>query len=169
MKTIMKPLEGLTENLTEHDIPKEVVSAVPMSVTQMIDVLSFANPNAKVVLPIETSLLSVVKLSLDDQNVYIGLGADINKSTTPKEIFLQAIQDLIYDKSIPVTEKILRVWIENPDMHGREMILNPAENLQAKHNYYKSAYDDELHLISNPDVFITSYVTGNNGLVEVVE
>lgn len=168
MKTINKPLEGLTENVTERDIPKEVVSAVPMNAQQMIEVLSLANPKAKVVLPVEEQALSIVKLSLDDDKVYLGLGADINKPSM-KQQFLDAIEGLIYNTTIPVAQKYLRVWTSNSDMEETELIMNPAKNLRAKYNYYKIAYDDNLHLIANTDVFIAEYAVGNGTTDEIIK
>ena len=32
-------------------------------------------------------------------------------------------------------DKVLTVWIETPEMTARELIVNPFENLQAKHDY----------------------------------
>ena len=62
----------------------------------------------------------------------------------------------------------MAVWIETPDMPAREIISNRFENLQAKHDYYDKAYDDNLNLKANPDIFIAAYSIAGK-IVEVVE
>lgn len=90
-----------------------------------------------------------------------------NKMTV-KEKFLNDIKLLIENKEIPKEDKVLTVWIETPDMVARELIVNPFENLQAKHDYYDKAYDDNLNLKANPDIFISTYST-DGIIVDVVE
>ena len=94
-----------------------------------------------------------------------------NKKMTVKEKFLNDIKSLIENKEIPKEDKVLTVWIETPEMTARELIVNPFENLQAKHDYYDKAYDDNLNLKANPDIFISTYSTDGQifSLVEVVE
>ena len=90
-----------------------------------------------------------------------------NKKMTVKEKFLNDIKSLIENKEIPKEDKVLTVWIETPNMTARELIVNPFENLQAKHDYYDKAYDDNLNLKANPDIFISTYSTDGT-IVEVV-
>lgn len=90
------------------------------------------------------------------------------KKMTVKEKFLNDIKLLIENKELPKEDKVLTVWIETPDMIARELIVNPFENLQAKHDYYDKAYDDNLNLKANPDIFISTYSTDGT-IVEVVE
>ena len=53
-------------------------------------------------------------------------------------------------------------------MVARELIVNPFENLQAKHDYYDKAYDDNLNLKANQDIFIVAYSIAGK-IVDVVE
>lgn len=76
---------------------------------------------------------------------------------TVKEKFLNDIKLLIESKEIPKDFKILAVLIETPNMPAREIISNRFENLQAKHDYYDKAYDDNLNLKANQDIFIAAY------------
>lgn len=87
---------------------------------------------------------------------------------TVKEKFLNDIKSLIENKDISKEDKVLTVWTETPDMVARELIVNPFENLQAKHDYYDKAYDDNLNLKANPDIFISTYST-DGIIVDVVE
>ena len=87
---------------------------------------------------------------------------------TVKEKFLNDIKLLIENKDISKEDKVLTVWIETPDMEEKELIVNPFENLQAKHDYYDKAYDDNLNLKANPDIFISTYSTDGT-IVDVVE
>ncbi|MGV9027461.1 hypothetical protein ACN9TE_11080 [Lactococcus lactis] len=87
---------------------------------------------------------------------------------TVKEKFLNDIKLLIENKELPKEDKVLTVWIETPDMTARELIVNPFENLQAKYDYYDKAYDDNLNLKANPDIFISTYSTDGT-IVDVVE
>ncbi len=90
------------------------------------------------------------------------------RKMTVKEKFLNDIKSLIENKEISQEDKVLTVWIETPDMTARELIVNPFENLQAKHDYYDKAYDDNLNLKANPDIFIAAYSIAGK-IVEVVE
>jgi hypothetical protein len=91
-----------------------------------------------------------------------------NKKMTVKEKFLNDIKSLIENKELPKDFKVLCVWIETPDMPAREIISNRFENLQAKHDYYDKAYDDNLNLKANLDIFIAAYSIAGK-IVEVVE
>lgn len=91
-----------------------------------------------------------------------------SKKMTVKEKFLNDIKSLIENKELPKDFKTLAVWIETPDMPAREIISNRFENLQAKHDYYDKAYDDNLNLKANPDIFIAAYSIAGK-IVEVVE
>lgn len=91
-----------------------------------------------------------------------------NRKMTVKEKFLNDIKSLIENKRLPKDYKVLGVWIETPEMPAREIISNRFENLQAKHDYYNKAYDDNLNLKANPDIFIAAYSIAGK-IVEVVE
>lgn len=83
---------------------------------------------------------------------------------TVKEQFLNDIQEAIQEDN----RGLLEVYIEMPGMRGREKITNSFMNFQAKHDYYEKAYDDDLHLKANSNIFITFYEVGGKK-VEVTE
>lgn len=51
----------------------------------------------------------------------------------------------------------LFVSIRQPELKTAEIIFNPHENLKAKRDYYEKAYNDELELISFPEIEIVGY------------
>lgn len=60
-----------------------------------------------------------------------------------------------YEKS---KKQMVIIVINRPEAHdSREVIINSSE-LDAKMNYYKEAYDDELRLKRNSDVYIENYM-----------
>jgi|GEM_PF-2576325 len=83
---------------------------------------------------------------------------------TVKEQFLNDIKEAIANRN----RGLLEVYIEMPGMSAREKITNNFMNFQAKHDYYEKAYDDDLHLKANPDIFIVFYEIERKR-VEVVE
>lgn len=74
---------------------------------------------------------------------------------TVKQQFLNDIKEGIENKEV-----LLSVDIKHADMPRAETIINPRVNFQAKHDYYEEAYDDHLHLKSNPAISIVSYMIG---------
>lgn len=60
--------------------------------------------------------------------------------------------------------RYIGVRIETEGSRMPEIIINPRENILAKHDYYMSAYDDDLILISakgKKDIRITGVASGN--------
>lgn len=55
------------------------------------------------------------------------------------------------------------IKVKAPDMPKAEGIRNPKENIPYKRAYYEKAYDDNLQLIANPEISITSFraISGN--------
>lgn len=53
----------------------------------------------------------------------------------------------------------VRIEGENP---ADEFIINPRANILSKLEYYKSAYNEDLTLKSNPNVKIVGLAYGNN-------
>jgi hypothetical protein len=49
-----------------------------------------------------------------------------------------------------------------PKCEQPEVIINHKSNLAAKLEYYKSAYDQDLHLKTNPEVQIIGFTLGDN-------
>lgn len=83
---------------------------------------------------------------------------------TVKEQFLNDIKEAFQEDD----RGLLEVYIEMPGMPAREKITNSFMNYQAKHDYYEKAYDDDLHLKANSDIFIAAYSIAGK-IVEVVE
>jgi len=53
-----------------------------------------------------------------------------------------------------VLEKGVMVYVSVPDLPLPEIIYNPHGNLYSKIQYYDKAYDDEMKLKANEDIFI---------------
>lgn len=78
----------------------------------------------------------------------------MNKSAL-KEVFINAMA---------VGARYIGVSIKTEDSSQPEIIINPKENFDSKFNYYMSAYDDDLILISakgKKDIRITGIAQGN--------
>ncbi len=63
-----------------------------------------------------------------------------------------------------VGARYVGVWIATEGSSQQEIIINPKENFDAKFEYYISAYDDDLTLISakgKKDIRITGIAQGN--------
>ncbi|MFK4897371.1 hypothetical protein [Lactococcus petauri] len=82
---------------------------------------------------------------------------------TVKEQFLKDIKEGIANKEV-----LLSVDIQIPDMSRSETVMNQQANFQAKYDYFEEAYDDHLHLKSNPAISIVSYMIGIK-MVNVIE
>lgn len=53
------------------------------------------------------------------------------------------------------------VAVSVPNCKEPEVIINHKSNCDAKLAYYKSAYDDDLHLKTNPDIRIVNFTLGD--------
>ena len=53
------------------------------------------------------------------------------------------------------------VAVSVPNCNEPEVIINHKSNLAAKLAYYKSAYDDDLRLKTNPDIRIVNFTLGD--------
>lgn len=62
------------------------------------------------------------------------------------------------DRAIEKGEGI-RVLIGMPDLPCPEMIVNPASNVEAKRDYYRRAYNDDLQLKTFTEIEIIHYET----------
>lgn len=94
---------------------------------------------------------------------------------TRKELFLDD-----FDKKIEKskTSGALMVFVKIPSCPKCELIINTRENFEIKREYYANAYDDELRLKSNKDIYIDDWffvakelnrVSMSNYLVSVQE
>ncbi len=68
-----------------------------------------------------------------------------------KETFLKAI------KNCKEQNKVFTTFIKMPDLPRCEQITNPTENLEGKLKYYDKAYNENLELISFPQISIIGY------------
>lgn len=60
-----------------------------------------------------------------------------------------------YVELINTTEvQIITVIVMTPGLAAPESISNPRENFYAKLDYYNRAYNDDMRLINNEDVYI---------------
>ena len=53
----------------------------------------------------------------------------------------------------------IKVLITMPNLPSPEMIVNPADNVRSKLEYYRNAYNDNLELKNNPVIRIEHYET----------
>lgn len=53
-----------------------------------------------------------------------------------------------------VLEKGIMVHVSVPDLPYPEIIYNQYENIFSKIKYYDEAYDDEMKLKANPEIYI---------------
>lgn len=60
------------------------------------------------------------------------------------------------------------VSIKTPTLTSPEIIINPFDNLEAKLDYYITAYDDNLHLKACNTIQITNIAYANN-LVDLMD
>lgn len=58
---------------------------------------------------------------------------------------------------------MLGVLIKVPFCSRPEVVINYADNLEAKYDYYDRAYDEDLFLKTNKEIEILEIVEGKNG------
>jgi hypothetical protein len=58
-------------------------------------------------------------------------------------------------------KKYIAVMVAMPNCPKNELIINERENFDSKLNYYKKAYDDQLHLKTFNAIQITGFVYGD--------
>lgn len=68
-----------------------------------------------------------------------------------KEIFLAEM--ILAEKD----KKAFYVLVSSPELPKTELILNLPPNVPSKRWYYKTAYNENLELISNTSITITGY------------
>lgn len=73
-----------------------------------------------------------------------------------KSEFLATVEKAISDGC-----KFMGVKVSLLNAPEPEIIINPSPNFEAKLNYYKQAYDDNMRLYHNRDIRILGVASGN--------
>jgi len=67
-----------------------------------------------------------------------------------------------FKKAIENNDKFVAVSIVIPNCEKCEEIINPRENFEAKLEYYKKSYNEDLTLKSFNQIKIKGFMSGNN-------
>lgn len=79
-----------------------------------------------------------------------------------KETRTLTLTDLenVFNRAIELEEHYIGIRIETQGSNKPEIIINPTENFEAKLEYYKKAYNEDLTLKSFNGIKITGFMYG---------
>jgi len=78
-----------------------------------------------------------------------------------KEISMKNLESC-FAKAINTGSQFVAVLVRMESLPQPEIIVNPAENIKAKLEYYKNAYNDDLTLKSYNRIHISDFAYGNS-------
>jgi hypothetical protein len=78
-----------------------------------------------------------------------------------KEILMEKLENC-FERAIATGAKYIAVMVAMDSLPEPEIIINPAENIQGKLEYYKYAYNDNLTLKSYDRIRIVGFTFGNS-------